>query len=151
MYYGAAMNNRSVPVNTVLPHIVYRDVAQASAWLHRVFGFTEHYCYGAPPAGAQLFHGEAWIMIEQAREGRDTPSHLGLYTQMLTIFVIDVDAHYARSQREGAVIVEAINDTIYGERQYAVSDLDGHRWLFSQHAKDIAPEDWGAVVTRSQP
>ena len=37
--------NRSVPTNTILPHIVYQDVTAALAWLTRVFGFTEHYRY----------------------------------------------------------------------------------------------------------
>jgi hypothetical protein len=37
------VTNRSVPVDTVLPHISYRDVAAASGWLTATFGFAEHY------------------------------------------------------------------------------------------------------------
>ncbi len=46
--------NRSVPADTVLPHIVYDDVLEAMAWLTRVFGFVERFRYGAPdqPEGA---------------------------------------------------------------------------------------------------
>jgi uncharacterized glyoxalase superfamily protein PhnB len=40
------MKNRSVPTHIVLPHIVYRNVAQAIAWLWEAFGFAEHYRYG---------------------------------------------------------------------------------------------------------
>jgi uncharacterized glyoxalase superfamily protein PhnB len=38
----------------VLPHITYRNVADASDWLTAMFGFTEHYRYGPPgaPSGA---------------------------------------------------------------------------------------------------
>ena len=34
--------NRSVPASTVLPHVRYRDLARAIAWLERAFGFAEH-------------------------------------------------------------------------------------------------------------
>ncbi|MFZ0589511.1 MAG: hypothetical protein WAM39_03445 [Bryobacteraceae bacterium] len=40
------ISNRSVPVDSVLPHVVYRNVADAIAWLTKAFGFTEHYRYG---------------------------------------------------------------------------------------------------------
>lgn len=35
--------NRSMPVDTVLPHITYRNVAEASRWLTATFGFAEHW------------------------------------------------------------------------------------------------------------
>jgi uncharacterized glyoxalase superfamily protein PhnB len=144
------MQNRSVPADILLPHIVYRDVAEAIAWLTRVFGFTEHYRYGDPPQGAQLRLGDAWIMLSSARPGRTTPSQSGSWTQSVTLFVNDVDAHYEKTKSAGAKIVEDLHETIYGERQYVVEDLDGHPWLFSTHARDIAPEDWGAVLAGNE-
>ena len=145
------ISNRSVPVNTVLPHLVYRDVATAMAWLTRVFGFTENYHYGEPNGainGAQMHLGEAWIMITSAREGRACPSVAGHWTQSLTIFVEDVEAHYQHTKAAGAKIVEALNETGYGELQYGVEDLDGHHWLFSRHAKDVNPPEWGVTLAR---
>jgi len=44
--------------------------------------------------------------------------------------------------------VEEPHETEYGEFQYAAVDLEGHHWLFSRHARDVAPEDWGAVVAK---
>ena len=41
------MRNRSVPVDTILPHVVYADVARAIEWLTKAFGFREHYRYGS--------------------------------------------------------------------------------------------------------
>jgi uncharacterized glyoxalase superfamily protein PhnB len=58
----------------------------------------------------------------------------------------DVDAHYAKAVAEGAKIVEELQETVYGERQYGAEDLEGHKWLFSQHAKDVDPAEWGAKV-----
>jgi len=60
--------------------------------------------------------------------------------------VVDVEAHYTKTKREGGTIWEELHETIYGERQYGVTDLEGHRWSFSQHARDVNPESWGATV-----
>ncbi len=49
-------------------------------------------------------------------------------------------------QEGGAKIVEDLHETTYGERQYGAEDLDGHRWLFSRHVRDVAPNEWGAIV-----
>lgn len=146
------ITNRSVPVNTVLPHVVYRNVANAIAWLTKTFGFEEHYRYGEAGgivAGAQMHLGNAWIMLHSERAGSGTPARLGSGTQSLTIFVEDVDAHFERAKSAGAEIVEDLHETVYGERQYGAVDLDGHHWLFSRHAGDLSPEEWGASVSHT--
>jgi len=142
------IENRSVPVDTVLPHVVYSDVTAAIAWLTHTFGFTEHYRYGEPgaPNGAQMGLAKACIMLHRARPGSTTPAQSGFETQSLTVFVEDVDAHYRRSRVAGARIVEEPHETEYGEYQYAALDLDGHHWLFSRHARDADPREWGATV-----
>jgi uncharacterized glyoxalase superfamily protein PhnB len=142
------MKNRSVPVDTILPHIVYRNVPDAIAWLAHAFGFVEHYRYGDPPGpiGAQVHLGDAWMMLETVKPDSSTPAQLGARTQSLTIFVDDVEAHYNRAKSAGVTIVEDLNETIYGELQYAALDLEGHHWLFSRHAKDISPDAWGATL-----
>jgi uncharacterized glyoxalase superfamily protein PhnB len=66
----------------------------------------------------------------------------------LTLFVEDVEAHFARSKSAGAKIVEDLHETEYGELQYGTVDLEGHHWLFSRHARDLAPEDWGATLAK---
>ena len=35
-------------------------------------------------------------------------------------------------------------DKPYGQRQYTVEDLEGHRWSFSEQVRDVLPEEWGA-------
>lgn len=42
-----------------------------------------------------------------------------------------------------ARILHPPTDYPYGERQYEVEDLAGHRWTFSQTIADVAPEEWG--------
>jgi uncharacterized glyoxalase superfamily protein PhnB len=143
------VRNRSVPTDTVLPHITYQNVADALVWLTATFGFIEHYRYGEPGVrvdGAQMHLGDVWIMLNSARPGRTSPAQAGCETQSLTVFVGDVDAHYNRAKSAGAKIVEDLHETFYGERQYGVEDLEGHHWLFSQHARDVSPEEWGATL-----
>ncbi|MGZ4788318.1 MAG: VOC family protein [Terriglobales bacterium] len=140
--------NRSVPANILLPHIVHDDVAKAIDWLTCVFGFEEHYRYGNPaqPAGAQMRFAYAYFMLSSARPGRSTPAQLGAETQSLTVFVPDVEAHFQRAKAAGAQFFEELHVTEYGEHQYGAIDLAGHRWLFSNHARDVNPEEWGATV-----
>ena len=144
------MKNRSVPTDTVLPHVMYQCIPDALAWLGRVFGFVEYYRYGEPRgpiSGAQVYVGKAVIQLSRAR-GFKIPEQLGHGTQYLSIFLDDVDAHYARTKAEGARIVEELHETDYGERQYVALDLEGHRWLFSQHTRDLSPEEWGATLAK---
>jgi uncharacterized glyoxalase superfamily protein PhnB len=72
------IKNRSLPTDTVLPHVMYKDLAKAIEWLGKAFGFREQYRYGEPLSGAQVHFGKAWIMVKQAREGWASPQSLGL-------------------------------------------------------------------------
>ena len=100
------IENRSVPPDTVLPHVMYQDLEGAIAWLSRTFGFREHYRYGEPPSGAQMHLGNAWIMAKQARPGSASPAKLGYGTQSLTVFVEDVEAQFQKAKAAGAKILE---------------------------------------------
>ena len=141
--------NRSLPTDTILPHVVYRDAEEAVAWLSKTFGFIEHYRYGDPAgpiSGAQMHLGNAWIMVKRAQPGASRPAQLGYGTQSLTVFIDDVDSHFQRTKGAGAKILEDLHETVYGELQYAAEDLDGHHWLFSRHARDLSPDEWGAKI-----
>ena len=137
------IRNRSVPTDTLIPHVLYRDLDQAIAWLSRSFSFAEHFRYGDPISGAQLRAGNAWIMVKVLNPEARTPAELGYGTQSLTVFIEDVEEHCERARRAGATILEEPHETVYGEFQYAASDLDGHHWLFSRHARDLSPTLWG--------
>jgi uncharacterized glyoxalase superfamily protein PhnB len=143
------IKNRSVPTDIILPHIAYQNVALALEWLTKVFGFIEHYRYGETeaPQGAQVYLGDAWIMLNSVRPGRASPAQVGQQTQSLTIFVEDVDAKFETVKAAGAKIVEDLHETVYGERQFGVEDPEGHLWIFSRHVRDVSPSEWGAKRT----
>lgn len=91
------IKNRSVPADTVLPHITYTNLPLAIEWMAAIFGFVEHYRYGNPVQGAQMHLGKAFVMANSARPGQSSPAALGSATQSVTVFVEDVEAHYAHS------------------------------------------------------
>jgi predicted enzyme related to lactoylglutathione lyase len=143
------IENRSVPPDTILPHVSYCDVAAAIRWLSKAFGFREHYRYGEPVNGAQLHLGNAWVMLRSARDGSSSPAQLGYCAQSLTVFLDDVEAHCRTAKAAGAKIVEEPHETEYGEFQYGAEDLEGHHWLFARHARDVSPDAWGATIVES--
>jgi uncharacterized glyoxalase superfamily protein PhnB len=60
--------------------------------------------------------------------------------------VEDVDAHFAQGLNARARIINPPTDYPYGERQYVVEDLGGHRWTFSQTIADVDPATWGGIL-----
>ncbi len=136
------VTNRSVPVSGVLPEIYYRNAEAAIQWLSRTLGFEVHYIVPEDDGTvhiAQLRLGDAYVMIRPEREGSSSPITAGTSTHLLMVIIDDVDTHYERAVAEGAEIVYAPTDQIYGEREYSVRDLDGNRWIFAQHIKDVDP------------
>lgn len=148
--------NRSAAPGPVFPTLVYADVGKAIAWLCETFGFSERLHYGPPgnPSGAQLVVGEGSVFLTQAR-GKQSPGwddNIALCpprpderTHTIGVRVEDVDRHFEHARQRGAHVVSAPETFDYGERQYTVDDLEGHRWTFTQSVADVAPEEWGGV------
>ena len=139
------VNNRSAPEATIVPILVYEDVGKALAWLCETFGFKERLRaeHDGVVSHAQLTFGDGAIMI--GRQGgpfrAPDPKITSAY---VAITVDDVTKHFEHSKKCGAHILQQPTDMPFGERQYTVQDLAGHRWTFSQHIADVAPEQWGA-------
>lgn len=139
--------NRSAPRATVVPILVYEDVAAAIDWLCDAFGFTER-LRAAGPGGvvshAQLVISEGGAVMLGRQGGEFRPPRPGEVSQYVVVHVEDVEAHFERARQRGARILKPPTDMPFGERQYTVEDPAGHRWTFSQSIADVAPEAWGA-------
>lgn len=142
--------NRSIPAATVIPVLVYEDVAEAVEWLCDTFGFTERLRIGNHRA--QLCIGGGAVVVSERRVAQVYDSsdavvlrapRRGEVSHVVMVRVEDVDGHYEHARQRGARIVDPPADHAYGERQYAAEDLAGHRWTFTQTIADVAPEDWG--------
>jgi uncharacterized glyoxalase superfamily protein PhnB len=126
--------NRSVPAVSVIPELPYRDVREAAEWLCRAFGFRERLQIG--DHRAQLVYEDGAVIVIEGEAG---PSHL-------LVRVGDADAHRAQAEAAGATVLSEPTDWPYGERQYSVEDLGGHRWTFSESIADVDPADWGGTL-----
>jgi uncharacterized glyoxalase superfamily protein PhnB len=134
--------NRSAPPGTVVPWLAYPDVERAIAWLCGAFGFSERLRTPPEPDGsihhAQLAVGAGSVVLTASASPPPTVS--------LFVPVEDVDAHCERARQFGAHILNPPATAPFGERQYSVEDLAGHRWTFSQSVADVSPEEWGAIL-----
>ena len=138
--------NRSAPRATVVPILVYEDVAKAIDWLRDTFGFTERLRAGGSDGNvshAQLAIAEGSVMLGR-QGGEFRPPRLNEVSQYVVVHVADVDGHFEHARQCGAKILKSPTDMPFGERQYTVEDPWGHRWTFSQSIADVAPEAWGA-------
>ena len=143
--------NRSAPTATVVPVLVYEDVAKAINWLCGAFGFSERLRVARPDGRvvhAQLSIQEGAVMLG-ASGAEFTPPQSGEVAQYVIVRVENVDSHFEHAKRFGARIVRPPADMPFGERIYTAEDLAGHRWSFSQSIADVALEQWGATPAQS--
>lgn len=140
--------NRSAPTATVVPVLVYDDVGKAIEWLCGAFGFSERLRYVGRDGRithAQLAIAECAVMLG-AQGGNFVAPQSAEVSQYVVVHVDNVDQHFERARQFGAQIQQSPANQPFGERQYSVVDHAGHRWTFSQHVADVAPEDWGATT-----
>lgn len=145
------IHNRSVPVDTILPHLFYEDVAAALSWLTTAFGLTEHFRFELPDGslhGALMYRGNAWVMLKSPGKSATSPVRLGGQTQQVMLFIDDIEVHYETARAARAKITESLGVTEYGEQQYVAEDPEGHQWIFAKHVRDIHPESWGARLAK---
>jgi uncharacterized glyoxalase superfamily protein PhnB len=144
----------------IVPMVSYEDIGAAADWLCSAFGFQERLRYTATDgtlSHVQLELADGLVMLGNAdgtyvsprrhaescevmQRVYDTP----YVSDGLHVYVDDVAAHYEEARRAGATILSELEETPFGDRHYRVEDPEGHRWMFAEHVRDVAPEEWGA-------
>jgi uncharacterized glyoxalase superfamily protein PhnB len=127
-----------MPPGPVIPELAYADVPVAARWVCNAFGFTERLRIGSHRI--QLHVGAGAIVVV---EGDSSASAAG---SRVMVPVTDVDAHYAKAKAAGAHAVSEPTTYPFGERQYSVLDIGGHRWTFTQSVADSDPATWGGEL-----
>lgn len=150
--------NRLAPPGTVVPVLVYDEVGAAAEWLCAKFGLAERFRQkdgDGVVVVAQLVIGDGAVMLTPARVGQGFASpddailrqpRTGEICHKLSVRVSDVDGHHDRTVAAGATVLNAPTTYPFGERQYTVEDLAGHRWTFTQSVADVAPDQVGALI-----
>lgn len=137
--------NRSIPSATVIPVLVYPDVRAAVEWLTTVFGFAERIRIGEDHRSQMRIGEDGAVIIADVRGQRTAPQP-GVETHLLKVRVEDVRAQYERVKSHAAAIVADLAEQPFGELQFTVDDLAGHRWEFCESVRDVAPQEWGGTV-----
>ena len=116
-----------VPVGwrTVTPRVVVEDVAGFIAFLKRVFGATGELHHTAPSVMAI---GDSLLMVSGAGPRAAFPAFLYVYVE-------DADATFQRALDAGAVSLEAVWDTPYGDRRGMARDPWGNVWQVATHLR----------------
>jgi PhnB protein len=130
----------------ITPYLLYDDVDAALDFVVAAFGFVERVRMPGPDGKAmhaEASIGDGFVMMGKPDDaGYRNPATLGGTTQLIYVYVEDVDAHFATATAAGATIVREPSDQFYGDRTYGAQDPEGHFWSFSQHIKDMGPDDF---------
>jgi uncharacterized glyoxalase superfamily protein PhnB len=135
------------------PAVFYDDAATAIDWLCRAFPFDVRLKIEGDRGRiehSELVYGEAFIMVAQAGANPRNPlmtyptspqSVGGSNTQVLMLYVDDVEAHYLRARAADATIFAEPEVHDYGsdhwsDRSYGAVDVEGHHWWFTQRLRD---------------
>lgn len=129
----------------VTPYLLYEDLGAAMDWLVATCGFEDRVRMpgpdGKPMHGELYMHDDGVVMMGTPEGEYRNPSRLGGATQLVYVYVDDVDAHHVQTSTAGAKILREPADQFYGDRTYTLEDPEGHQWTFTQHVRDVAPED----------
>jgi PhnB protein len=104
--------------HSVTPRIVVEDASAFVAFLRRVFD-AQGEVRGDAPAVVRI--GDSQLMVSSAGE-RD------LFPAFLYVYVDDVDATFTRALDAGAIELEEVWNTPYGDRRGMVKDPWGNVW-----------------------
>ena len=127
----------------ITPYLYYEDVGAALKFLAKAFGFRK---FGTPLRRkgkinhAAMKLGDDVVMMGCPPTTYRNPKKLGQATQSLYINVEDVDKHFTRAKKAGAVILEEPGDTEYGHRRYGAEDPEGHQWYFAHEIQRATPK-----------
>ena len=137
--------------------LYYEDAAKAIDWLCNAFGFEVRLRVEDDMGRivhSELTYGEGVIMVSQQQDdpaampewkrSMRSPRALGgANTQMLMLYVDDVEAHCAHARAHGATIHEEpathdYGDDYWTDRSYGAIDLGGHQWWITQRMRSGA-------------
>ena len=117
-------------MSDIIPVVPYEDIKAGHDFLVTALQFTSA---GLHEVEGTVVHGEVQldgrrVWLHAAASGLSTPNQAKAMTGGVVMLVADVDAHYAHAKASGATILSEPTDQPYGQREYGVSDPEGHSW-----------------------
>jgi uncharacterized glyoxalase superfamily protein PhnB len=117
----------------IAPLFFVADVAKAAAHYRDVLGFTFERIWGDPPCFCMPHRDGLTVMLSEVDDkSRIRPNGSDGCSWDAYVWVRDADALFAAFKAGGALIVhEPVDREYYGNREFAVRDLDGYIIAFA--------------------
>jgi PhnB protein len=128
------------------PSLAVDGAAKAIDFYLDVLGATERMRVDGPGgkiAHAELQIGDSVLMVadEAPDIGYLGPKAVGGTPVVLSVYVDDVDATFAKAVGLGATAMREPEDQFYGDRSGQFEDPWGHRWSVATHVEDVSEEE----------
>ena len=130
----------------IIPVLVCQDIAAEHDYLVEALGFSTGGIHRN--ADGHAIHGEVilgdfviWLHRVVDEFKLASPCSMPSASTGLFVFVSDVDAHYERARARGALPDTEPKDMPYGQREYGLTDPEGHRWWFATPTTKLARKD----------
>jgi uncharacterized glyoxalase superfamily protein PhnB len=129
----------------IAPLFFVADVAKAAAYYRDVLGFAFDRIWGDPPCFCMPHRDGPTIMLSEVDDKtRIRPNGSDGCSWDAYVWVRDANALFAAFKAAGALIVhEPVDRDYYGNREFAIRDLDGHIVAFAHSVAAKPQRDGG--------
>lgn len=128
----------------IAPEFYVADVAKAAAYYRDVLGFQYDMIWGEPPCFCMPTRDEMTVMLKEVSDKsrirpNGTDGEWDAY-----VWVRDADLLFAEFKVKGAkVVYEPCDQEYYGNREFAIRDLDGYVIAFGHNIEAKRRRDGG--------
>ena len=125
--------------HTITPYIVADGAEKIISFMQNAFGARYEHEPTKRPDGkimhAEFKIGDSIVMIS------DTSERARVTSDMLYLYVPNVDAVYQKALKAGGTSLMEPADQFYGDRSGGVTDPAGNRWHIGTHVEDVSPAE----------
>ena len=125
--------------HTITPYLVVDGAEKIIRFVKEAFGAQPVFEPMMRPDGkvmhAEFKIGDSVVMLA------DTSERAQATSDMLYLYVPNVDAVYQKAIKAGGKSLMEPMDQFYGDRSGSVMDPAGNRWFIATHVEDVSPAE----------
>ena len=131
--------------HTLTPHLSVNGAAKYIDFLTKAFGATE--MHRSPGPGGKLMHatvriGDSMLMFaDYFPEFGSPPIAEGHWPVVLSLYVPDADAAFAKAVAAGCTVTFPLADQFWGDRYGHVKDPFGFTWAIATQKEVLTPAE----------
>lgn len=121
-----------MPITEPRHVIAVPDLEASAAFYRDALGFR---IVETGDPGWRFYIKDAAFIMAGECPGAIAPRALGDHSYFAYFDVDDIDDYYATVKKAGAEIIKELRDEAWGQREFGVRTVDGHRIMFGQTVK----------------